>query len=126
MQRGYVLVALFAIALFAIACAGDPVGDPCTPEHVPPGGFDSSETYVESSSSECVTRVCLVRGLSGDPRAECMRLESGAECATERDVAASVYCSCRCDPAGSIQGCACPDGYRCEDTGRLGSYCVRD
>lgn len=120
MRRGSVL-----LALFVIACTGDPVGDPCTPEHVPEGGFDASETYVESSSSECVTRVCLVRGLGGDPRPDCTP-DDDTVCATERDVADSVYCSCRCDDEGSGQGCACPDGYRCEPTGRLGSYCVRD
>lgn len=121
MRRGSVLLALSVVASFATACTGDPVGDPCIPEHVPQGGFDDAETYVETSSSECMSRVCLVRGLEGDPRPDCT---SG--CASEHEVARSVYCSCRCDAAGSDPGCACPDGYRCEDAGRLGSYCVRE
>lgn len=112
------MIALFALAA---ACTGDPVGDPCAPEHVPQGGFDPVETYVENSSTDCVTRVCLVRGLSGDPRPECT---SG--CPTEQEIAAHVYCSCRCDEGGDAPPCACPAGYHCEATGRLGSYCVRD
>ncbi len=109
------------LAVMVVGCTGDPVGDPCTPDEVPQGGFDPSESYVETSSSGCVTRVCVVHGLEGDPSAECT---SG--CATEQDIEAHVYCSCRCDDDGTTEGCACPEGYACEPLGRAGSYCVRE
>lgn len=109
------------LTLLFVACTGDPVGDPCSPEHVPQGGFDPAETYVESSSTECMSRVCLVRGLEGDPRPDCT---SG--CSDEVAIEEHVYCSCRCDDDGSTPGCECPGGYHCEAAGRLGSYCVRD
>lgn len=101
-------------------CVGNAVGDPCTPEQVYEDGFDPTETYVESSSPQCATRVCLVRGLAGDPRPECT-----SNCATEHDVAEHVYCSCRCDD-GAPSPCACPDGFTCAPAGASGSYCIRE
>ena len=44
------------------------VGAPCLPEQVPETGFDDREAYIESSSVQCETRVCIVYHLKGDPR----------------------------------------------------------
>lgn len=117
-MKQWVLVLSLATAA---ACVGAPVGDPCMPERVPQGGFVPSETYVETSSSECMTRVCLVRGLRGDPRPEC-----ASGCADELEVAEHAYCSCRCDDEGPAPGCECPEGYACVRAGRSGSYCARE
>ena len=68
MRRNWLeLVGFVAIVLLGAACSETGVGDACVPEQVPAGGFLDSETYLETSSVQCATRVCLVRGLSGDP-----------------------------------------------------------
>ena len=61
------LMGFVAFALLMSACADTGVGDSCVPEQVPAGGFLASETYLETSSVQCATRVCLVRELDGDP-----------------------------------------------------------
>lgn len=122
--RSRVWTASFGLAwIFALAtgCVGDPVGDPCVPEQVPVGGFASSETYLETSSPQCLSRLCLVRGLSGDPTETCTE-----SCATEAQARDHVYCTCRCDDSAGSEPCACPDGFLCESSGMLGSFCVRD
>jgi len=131
---GYVAISLLWMA--GSGCSSSGVGDPCVPEAVPEGGFLESETYLETSSVQCATRVCLVRGLDGDPNNlqedECPQGE--ATCVSEMDVERSVYCSCRCAaPAGSgVPTCGCPSGFLCEEVletggdGLRGSYCVRD
>lgn len=108
---------IFLSVLFAAGCAGDPVGDPCLPEQVPED-LASTETYLELSSPQCVTRACIVRGLRGDPRPGCTE-----GCADEAEIAETVYCTCRCDGPAA---CACPDGFVCEDVEAHGRYCVRD
>ena len=132
-----------AIALLATACADTGVGDACVPEQVPAGGFLATETYLETSSVQCATRVCLVRGLMGDPNNlqedDCpLDPEDAAAgestCVLESEVEESVYCSCRCAaPAGSsVPTCGCPGGFKCEEVletggdGLRGSYCVRE
>ena len=125
-----------ALALFAGACADTGVGDACTPRQVPPGGFLASETYLETSSVECTTRVCFVRDLAGDPN---NLQEDGcplgeATCVSAGQVADNVYCSCRCaaPPGSGFRTCACPSGFTCEGDfetggdGIQGSYCVRE
>ena len=135
-QKWLELMGVLAIALLAAACSDTGVGDACAPEQVPNGGFLASETYLETSSVQCATRVCLVRGLQGDPNNlqedDCPLGE--ATCVPAEEVAATTYCSCRCGaPAGSgVPTCGCPGGFRCEEVletggdGIRGSYCVRD
>ncbi len=96
----------------------------------------ASETYLETSSVQCATRVCLVRGLMGDPNNlqedDCPRGEE--TCVPASEVERDVYCSCRCGaPAESnVPTCECPGGFICEEVletggdGLRGSYCVRD
>lgn len=131
---GFVAVSLLWLA--GSGCASSNVGDPCVPEAVPPGGFLASETYLEASSVQCATRVCLVRELQGDPsnlqEEDCPRGE--ATCVPASEVERRVYCSCRCAaPAETgLPTCGCPGGFICEEVletggpGIEGSYCVRD
>ncbi len=131
---GYVAISLLWLA--GSGCSSSGVGEPCVPEAVPAGGFLKSETYLETSSVQCETRVCLVRGLDGDPNNleedECPLGE--ATCVTAAEVERDVYCSCRCAaPAGvGVPTCGCPSGFLCEEVletggdGIRGSYCVRD
>jgi hypothetical protein len=141
MQKKFLeLMGLVAMSLLCLVagCSTSAVGDPCVPEQVPEGGFLASETYLETSSVQCATRVCLVRGLMGDPsnlqedEPPCPRGED--TCVSESDVERSVYCSCRCDAPGGtgLPTCGCPGGFICEEVletggdGLRGSYCVRD
>ena len=130
------MMGVIAIALLGVACSESGVGDACVPEQVPAGGFLQSETYLETSSVQCATRVCLVRGLDGDPNNliedDC---PLGVDtCTDEAAVEETVYCSCRCAaPAGSgVPTCGCPGGFKCEEVletggdGIRGSYCVRE
>jgi hypothetical protein len=129
------LMGIAAIALLGVACADTGVGDSCVPEQVPAGGFLASETYLETSSVQCATRVCLVRGLQGDPSKICEDTdpEEEPECVPRAEVEETTYCSCRCAaPAGSgLPTCECPGGFSCEPVletggdGLRGSYCVR-
>lgn len=114
-MRHVFFLSLFALVL--VGCVGDPVGDPCIPEQVP-SDLSSSETFLETSSAQCVTRLCIARGLRGDPRPDCTE-----GCASEADVEQRVHCTCRCDGPNP---CLCPDGFVCEDIEGPGSYCVRD
>lgn len=107
-------------ALLAGCMGGAGVGDPCVQDRIPEGGYHAAETYVENGSSDCVTRVCVVRGLHGDPRSSCTE-----SCAGSDSVDRHVYCSCRCDDDGPAPPCACPAGYACEPAGQAGSFCVR-
>ena len=130
------LMGFVALALMAGACSETGVGDACVPERVYEDGFSASETYLETSSVQCATRVCLVRELDGDPN---NLQEDGCPlgedtCVTGLEVAEGVYCSCRCGaPAGSgLPTCSCPGGFKCEEVletggeGLRGSYCVRE
>jgi hypothetical protein len=135
-RKSLELMGFVAIALVAAACSDTGVGDACVPEQVPLGGFLATETYLETSSVQCATRVCLVRGLMGDPNNlqedDCPLGE--ATCVPESEVAETTYCSCRCgDPTGSgLPTCGCPGGFKCEEVletggdGIRGSYCIRE
>ena len=126
--------AIAVLWLGATGCASSAVGDPCIPETVPDEGFRADETYFETSSVQCATRVCLVRELDGDPSQICTGENDSNECVTEKEIERSVYCSCRCAaPEGSsVPTCGCPGGFFCEEIlfsggeGLRGSYCVRD
>ncbi len=123
------MLAVALAALTATACQVEAVGDPCVPENVPAGGFLSGEAYLETSSVQCRTRVCIVNDLQGDPtRIGCA--EEG--CVSQQEVDDSVYCTCRCDgPAGAADFCECPEGFECKQVlssggvGIVGSYCVK-
>jgi hypothetical protein len=135
-------LSLLLLAFLAVGCRGSSVGDPCTPEQIPPGGFNLEESYLETSSVQCRTRVCMVRGLQGDPtnvfyeagdsRNTCM-LGVDADCHSAEEIEDTVYCTCRCRaPEGSnTPTCNCPGGFECVDVlesggiGIQGGYCVK-
>lgn len=126
------------------ACTTSGVGDPCNPEQVPEGGFAETEIFLETSSVQCRSRVCLVnRFPGGDPNAYTDTDTLGNDCIDADDpgtclngvVEDRVHCSCRCAaPAGAnTPTCACPNGFTCLEnavtTGGIGiegGYCVRD
>jgi hypothetical protein len=123
---------LVFLALTCWACEEPGVGDPCRPESVPSTGFVSSEVYLETSSVQCRSRVCMVYKLQGDTnRIDCA--ESG--CVSSQDLEERVYCSCRCSgpPEATADFCECPDGYSCDEVlqsdrggpGVRGGYCVK-
>lgn len=49
----------FCSFAFVSGCEPTGVGDPCTPETVPDQGFLYNDVYVETSSLQCRTRVCM-------------------------------------------------------------------
>lgn len=126
------LAAVLGLSLFAIGCEAPGVGDPCLPESIPAGGFRDSEAYIETSSVQCRTRVCMVYRLAGDPSPDCGGV-AGVVCPSDQEIRDRVYCTCRCDgPADSTTSfCECPEGFSCEPVlelggaGIRGSYCVR-
>lgn len=136
-----VLFVTLTCCAMSLGCEAPGVGDPCDPENVPMGGFQSSEAYLETSSVQCRTRVCMVYELQGDTR--CAQGSPDAENCVNKSpdcspddpscMAQRVYCSCRCAaPAGSSTStCECPDGYSCQEIlelggdGIRGSYCVK-
>jgi hypothetical protein len=119
--------------VLATGCSTPAVGAPCLPEQIPETGFSAKEAYIESSSVQCETRVCLVYQLAGDPRDTCVPSADGERvCAEKSEVAERIYCTCRCDSQGSGFGeCECPSGFSCVevlsqgDRGVRGSYCVK-
>lgn len=129
-----------ALLVVASACTASPIGDPCIPETIPAGGFDAREVYIETSSVQCRTRVCMVYRLLGDPSVVCDDMGQPAGCLQRDVVNNQVFCSCRCsgppDADTNTPLCNCGHGYRClEDdepgyvgtTGGIGvqgGYCV--
>ena len=121
------LVALLLAAALA-ACETSNVGAPCLPgrpdaaanepQCAPGAGcFSGSEVYIETTSLQCRTRVCLAYHWDerSAPQERSMR----------------VGCTCRC--AGDVDPgtlCDCPEGYACTtvfetgNPGLRGSYCV--
>jgi hypothetical protein len=123
--------ALFVSLLVGSGCGTPAVGDPCIPEQIPEGGFDPSEAYIESSSVQCETRVCMVWHLQGAPHGTSTCDQNPNACATQDKVDERVYCTCRCDAGNTrFASCSCPTGYTCTPVleqgseGVRGSYCV--
>jgi hypothetical protein len=118
-------------------CRSQGQGDPCFPEAISDDGFHREEGYVESGSTQCRTRTCLVYHLEGDPRtitgtSSCE--PSDMHCVTEAEVDARIFCSCRCSGGPpNTPHCACAEGFVCEHDlvrepagqGVRGGYCVR-
>jgi len=58
------LLAMIAgLLLTAPGCPATGVGDPCSPETHPEGGFTENDTVVEVNSIQCRTRTCMVYNL---------------------------------------------------------------
>jgi hypothetical protein len=143
-KRLVLLASALFVALLA-GCSTPAVGAPCLPEQVPQTGFDDREAYIETSSVQCQTRVCMVYRLSGDPRQGCVATAKPAAttmpamggmavadttgqktCSNPKDVEDRIYCTCRCDSGGTgFAECACPDGFTCVPVLDQGGPCVR-
>jgi len=137
-------LAISALMITSAACGAEGVGDPCVPEAIPCSangcGFASSETYLEASSVQCRSRMCLVYKLDNkinpvaDPRVICTGNGNDADnCVTNDILNAHVYCTCKCAGPKLSELCECPSGFACEEiksldkagAGLQGSYCVR-
>jgi hypothetical protein len=138
------------LSVGAIGCADEGVGDPCTPETVPCNsagrecGYKASESYIEASSVQCRSRLCIVHKLDNrseglvpaDPRNICSDRNDADGCLDPEDLQKSVYCTCRCKTGGGVKTnlelCDCPDGFTCTEIlnlggeGIIGSYCTKD
>ncbi len=139
--KRFLLGTLF-LTFALVGCEAPGVGDPCVPEAIPEGGgFNPLEVYLETSSVQCRTRVCMVYQFEGDPSESFEECESptgsGIDCASkplQDQIDDRVFCTCRCDT--TTQGastCECPSGFSCQPIldeeagpGIAGSYCVRD
>ncbi|RLB56557.1 MAG: hypothetical protein DRJ42_03070 [Deltaproteobacteria bacterium] len=142
---------LWITAAFSMAsgCQATGVGDPCVPGAIPEDGYVGTEAYLEVSSVECETRVCMVYQLDGIPFGEagCETVSDVAAnpaCASAEETEARAYCTCRCDAPPESTGdlCDCPagdgpddpNGFSCVEVinapgagpGLRGSYCVRN
>ena len=131
---------LFSLTLALVGCEAPGVGDPCVPEAIPPApGFSPLEIYLETSSVQCRTRVCMVYQFEGDPSEsfEDCEARGGTNCAEQplqEVIDEAVFCTCRCDTTTEgASTCECPDGFSCAPVldeeagpGISGSYCVRD
>jgi len=130
--RSLFLLIMLTTAAFAVGCEPPGVGDPCTPEVIPASGFDQTEAYLETSSVQCRTRVCIVYKIEGYPfgSTEC----NTQTCASQETTDERIFCTCRCGTPVGVDGrtCECPDDFTCEEVldigpdGTRGSYCVRN
>lgn len=119
-HRLIMLVCLFGI-IAALGCSSAKVGEPCLPEQIPDDGFNSAETYIETSSVQCESRVCIVHQFQGHPD----------NVADEEVLKERIHCSCRCAaPSADFDECDCPAGYTCKEVleeggpGNQGGYCI--
>lgn len=140
-------IGLAFLGLSAMACADEGVGDPCLPETIPQKitaagtqyGFEASESYIESSSVQCRSRLCIVyqldNGTTGrlpaDPRVVCDAAGQPDGCVKAEERNRAVHCTCKCGGPKTAEQCECPDGYSCKEIltlggeGIRGSYCVK-
>lgn len=143
MQRSACWFGLSLLLGLAAACSDEGVGDPCTPEAIPVKngmfGFEASENYVESSSVQCRSRLCIVNRLDNgtagtipaDPRVVCEQTNGQQGCVTAQQLQDSVFCTCKCGGPKTSEQCDCPEPYECKEIltlggdGIKGSYCVR-
>jgi len=126
------------LSLAAAACADEGVGDPCVPEGY---GFSKAETYLETSSVQCKSRICIVHHLDNgtgdtipaDPRGFLCGTPSTNGCVSNEALNNSVYCTCKCAGPKLSELCDCPSGFKCREVqgldrggdGIRGSYCLK-
>ena len=149
MQRSaWKRVGLIIVAVVAIGCGTEGVGDPCTPETIPSKsvggqvekGFEKTESYIESNSVQCRSRLCIVHRLDNgrdapaDPTKICGAPNVPAtdmNCVRPDQLDRSVHCTCKCGGPKTSEQCQCPSGFTCREIltlggdGIRGSYCVK-
>ena len=110
---------LFSILLVS-GCADTGIGDPCSPEVVPEGGYHESEMHIELQSLQCRTRACLVYNQQSFCTARCA---SDVECNAEwyedgpgQDGVSQAYCEAPVQlGAESAQGMYCVPSWASKD-----------
>jgi hypothetical protein len=120
----------------------DQVGDRCTPNLTPTGGFHGTEVLTELSNAQCGAGACMAYHLLGDPRctsacSACGGTETCAGCdgttcvldsiGSEPNNGGRAFCTCHCGAGGdpSLPLCTCETGMRCIADGEGGGgYCV--
>lgn len=139
------------LSLAGVGCAPVGQGDPCTPEAIPGNGFVANEVYVETSSVQCRTRVCMVYHLQGNPECTtgidarctqgagpsnpcvtstanlCVQVDDPGQVQIDPNSPDRVFCTCRCSANGNmaLPLCQCTEGFRCvPDSDPGGGYCV--
>jgi hypothetical protein len=139
------------LAMASAGCAPVGQGDPCTPEAIPGNGFVANEVFVETSSVQCRTRVCMVYHLQGNPECTsgvtdncsqpagptnpcvsgstnlCVQVDDPAQVQIDSNSPDRVFCTCRCSAGGNsaLPLCQCTEGFRCvPDSDPGGGYCV--
>src|ERR1700759_5767603 len=95
------LAAAAFVAFVGFGCGDPAVGEPSLPEQIPEGGFDPSEAYIESSSVQCETRVCMVGKLEGAPQGTPTCMQDPTKCASEQDVNDRWWGAGRCSAGNS-------------------------
>jgi hypothetical protein len=144
MQRSaWKWMGLILMGLAVIACGDEGVGDPCSPETVPTkngtSGFEATESYIESNSVQCRSRLCIVHRLDNgtggpaDPRYSCSdpRYSNLTNCVRPDQLDKSVHCTCKCGGPKTVDHCKCPSGFVCREIltlggdGIRGDYCVK-
>lgn len=136
------VVGAVLVGTLAAGCPATGVGDPCVPEAIQEGGFSDTENYVETSSVQCRTRVCLVYRLAGHPEhivgdsVSCPNPSApNAACISAEERDERVFCTCRCSAGGgdsNLPLCTCDDGFHCVEIltkggdGVRGGYCIRE
>ncbi len=150
MRASAILVTVgLGLAVGGGGCAPVGQGDPCTPEAIPGNGFAMNEVYVETSSVQCRTRVCMVYHLTGNPECTqgdprcagggtdnpcvsggtqiCVQADNPAVVQIDANSPDRVFCTCRCSAMGNaaLPLCQCTQGFRCvPDSDPGGGYCV--
>lgn len=131
--KSLVIVAACVLSMLSVGCEARGVGDPCVPEAIPQNGFTNTESYVETSSVQCRTRVCLVYRLTGHPdrivgTPSCPSGPGSTTCVSQEDRDERVFCSCRCSSGGgdsTLPLCTCPEAFHCVDLLTQGGDAVR-
>ena len=127
------IAAVAALAALPAACQSGGVGDPCVPDEETDAtfpGFHIDESYIESRSFQCSTRICLVNHFQG--RASCPLGQAQADvkaCSGPGDtscgggkgcvVSATYAVPCNpCDKATdpTCKDTGCSDGLTCDPT----------
>ncbi|MDW8245506.1 MAG: hypothetical protein RMJ84_02910 [Sandaracinaceae bacterium] len=142
--QGFFAAFLGFFGLSFSGCAPGGIGDPCTPEAIPTCGFSRTESYAETSSAQCRTRICLVYRLQGHPE-RALETSQGmsptcneppdcrGSCPSISEVKERVFCSCRCRAGAegtNLPLCNCTKGFHCVDLFMLGGpalsggYCI--
>jgi hypothetical protein len=95
------LTSVVAVGTIPVACQSGGVGDPCTPEEEYQSnfaGFAANQNFIESSSFDCSTRLCLVNYFQGRVSCPLGQVVAAAGSTTQ---------------AGSIQYCTGPGDQSC-------------